>query len=559
MKDYSYNLGLQCYNVCIKFGTKKNLLVKLVIAILGVFVFNNCSDTEKNYIPVLDESKLRKYVKQFNTEDEELYANISNKDAFKFLQKNIPLFECPDTDFERTYYFRWWTYRKHIKKTEDGYVITEFLPDVPWSGKHNTISCPAAHHFYEGRWLHNAEYLDDYSYFWLRKGGEPRLYSFWIADAFYNRYLVTFDNNFLLDLLPDLIENYRKWETGWDWKGYHIGQRKNGLFYTIDDRDGGELSIGGHGFRPTLNSFMFGDAMAISRIANLTGKQDLERKYRSKASKIKKLVQEKLWDSESQFFKVLPKEGEELKDARELYGYTPWYFNMPDSGYEEGWKELMDKKGFYAPYGPTFLEQRHPDFNVSYEGHECQWNGPSWPLATCNVLTSLANLLNNYKQNVISKEDYFETLKTYTNSHKRNKEDGKVVPWIDENLNPYTGDWISRTRLESWDNGNWSIEKGGKERGKDYNHSTYNDLIITGLLGLRPRNDDMVKINPLIPQGKWDYFCLDNVLYHGHILTIVWDKTGEKYKRGKGLMVFIDGKLRAHTEHIEQIIFNLRK
>ena len=42
------------------------------------------------------------------------------------------------------------------------FVITEFLPTVPWSGKHNTISCPAGHHYYEGRWLHDPQFLDDY-------------------------------------------------------------------------------------------------------------------------------------------------------------------------------------------------------------------------------------------------------------------------------------------------------------------------------------------------------------------------------------------------------------
>lgn len=37
---------------------------------------------------------------------------------------------------------------------------------------------PAGHHFYEGRWLRNPDYLDDYARFWFRKGGEPRQYSF---------------------------------------------------------------------------------------------------------------------------------------------------------------------------------------------------------------------------------------------------------------------------------------------------------------------------------------------------------------------------------------------
>ena len=35
--------------------------------------------------------------------------------------------------------------------------------------------------------------------------------------------------------------------------------------------------------------------------------------------------------------------------------------------------------------------------------------------------------------------------------------------------------------------------------------------MITGLVGLRPRLDDTIEVNPLIPTDKWDWFCLDNV------------------------------------------------
>ena len=122
------------------------------------------------------------------------------------------------------------------------------------------------------------------------------------------------------------------------------------------------------------------------------------------------------------------------------------------------------------------------------------------------------------------------------------RDDGTVVPWIDENLNPHTGDWISRTRLKSWKDGTWNPGKGGVERGKDYNHSAYCDLIITGLVGLRPRADDTVEVHPLLPDGTWDYFCLDGVPYHGRILTILYDKTGKKYNRGSGLRILSDGK-----------------
>ena len=51
----------------------------------------------------------------------------------------------------------------------------------------------------------------------------------------------------------------------------------------------------------------------------------------------------------------------------------------------------------------------------------------------------------------------------------------------------------------------------------------------------------IIEVNPLLPAGKWDWFCLDNILYHGKIITIIWDKTGTKYKKGKGLSVWSDG------------------
>jgi hypothetical protein len=336
--------------------------------------------------------------------------------------------------------------------------------------------------------------------------------------------------------------------------------RDSGLFFTIDDRDGGEMSIGGHGFRPTLNSFMYGDAMAIAKIARLAGRSQLAQRFEAKAVEIKHLVQEHLWDEKAKFFKVLPeKPGAPLVDVRELHGYTPWYFNLPDSGsgHETAWKQLIDPHGFLAPYGPTTAEQRHPGFRVSYEGHECQWNGPSWPYATSITLTAMANLLNNYRQDVVGKVDYFNTLKTYARSHRLKRDDGTVVPWIDENLNPHTGDWIARTRLKTRADGSWSDRKGGKERGKDYNHSTFCDLVITGLVGLRPRDDDVVEVNPLLPQGTWDYFCLDRARYHGHTLTILWDKTGRRYGRGAGLKLFVDGELAAASDILERTVGRL--
>ena len=187
----------------------------------------------------------------------------------------------------------------------------------------------------------------------------------------------------------------------------------------------GWKSRSGTGYRATINSYMFGDANAIARIAALAGRADLDARFRREAANIKRLVEEKLWDERAQFFKVLPRGAEaSLREVRELHGYTPWYFNLPDARFDSAWRQLMDPQGFFAPFGPTTTEQRSPGFQLSYSGHECQWNGPSWPYATSVTLVGLANLLNAREQPFVSKADYFTVLHNYALSHRLRRDDG---------------------------------------------------------------------------------------------------------------------------------------
>jgi hypothetical protein len=236
--------------------------------------------------------------------------------------------------------------------------------------------------------------------------------------------------------------------------------------------------------------------------------------------------------------------------VREEIGFTPWLFILPDlkRGYEDAWKQLMDPQGFHAPYGPTTAEQRHPAYGIHEVGDNCQWNGPSWPFSTAITLKALANVLNDYPQSAITLDDYWTTFLIYTRSQRLRRDDGSVVPFIDENLHPQTGEWWARAL---------QIRKGTfRSRGDHYNHSSYNDLIVTGVVGLRPRADDLVEVNPLV--REWDWFCLDNVPYHGTTLTILWDRTGQKFGKGRGLRVFANGREIASAPTLRRLAGGLR-
>ncbi|MFV0269261.1 MAG: MGH1-like glycoside hydrolase domain-containing protein [Draconibacterium sp.] len=549
----------------------KNMCRALVIILLLSTFLDGCQKNHKENI-VKEEQKntlvwkdFSPYIQEFNKNDVELYTQyFPNDKAEEFLKNNIPYFNCPDKELEKTYYFRWWTFRKHIKNTEDGFVITEFLPDVSWAGKYNTINCPAGYHFYEGRWLRNQNYLADYANFWFKGGGSLRSYSFWAPNSILAFASVHQNKKLVTELLPFFVENYDGWENE------RLGD--DGLFWQFDNRDGMEVSVGGSGKRATINSYMIGDAAAIAEIARMAGNKALEETYSQKGSTLKNLLLSKLWDADAQFFKTLPLTPEEynklvdkrysdsfslikkdslsLVDVRELHGYTPWYFSIPEDKHSVAWKFLLSNEGFKAPYGPTTAEQKHPGFKVVYEGHACQWNGPGWPFATSVTLKAMGNLLRDYNQSVISKNDFVNQLLTYSNSHRRINERGKKLCWIDENLNPFTGDWISRTMLKA---------RGHEpeERGKDYNHSEFCDIVISDLIGIQPSMDNTLTVNPLVPDNYWNWFCLDRVKYHDKEITIIWDKNGQKYMKGQGFSIFVNGELKHNSKKVEKITIQI--
>ena len=400
------------------------------------------------------------YVDRFNSMENENVMNlIPNSQSWDWIRQNVPLFECPDKDIEEIYYYRWWTYRKHIKQMPDYIAVTEFLTYK------NPVSSAVGHHICEGRWIHDNRCLDDDLLYWLRgtdgKPNDSHKYSSWTAWSAYQRYLVNQDKAFLVGMLDDFIRDYQGWE--------NARRAADGTYWQFEAQDAMEDSINGarkkQGCRPSISSYMYGNAFAIAETAALAGKPDLATAYRAKAAEIKQAVQTRLWDDKARFFKVRWLEDGAFSDAREAIGFIPWYFELPDRGYEDAWLQLIDPAGFAAPFGITTAERRHPKFRTHGSGHSCEWDGPVWPFATSQTLVALANLLNDYPQTGVTKEHYFEALKTYVKCQHRN---GK--PYIGEYLDEKNGDWL----------------KGDNERSRYYNHSTFCDLVITGLAGLRP-------------------------------------------------------------------------
>jgi hypothetical protein len=485
-------------------------------------------------------------------------ALLGNVQDPAWFQTNIPFLEVPDQQIQSVYYYRWQTYKEHLVYTgpEYGWLSNEFLQPVGYGAPYGGVVAAAGHQITEGRWLCDQQYVKDDVNYWLAGPGQfpkpqndgvnadtsdwAHEYSFWAASSVWQQYLATGDRAFAIAEEANLVKQYRGWDN-------HFNSTL-GLYWQVPVWDATEFTPasyesgdpyhGGAGYRPTINAYQYGDARAIASIATLSGDTATANEYTNRANALRAAVQAHLWDSSRNFFFHMARDNNPsnaLLDTREEEGFVPWMFDMPQASDNVALAQLLDPQGFAATYGPTTAERRSRWFNYQAAGC-CHWDGPSWPYETSQTLTGVANALEDYPaQSTITAANYLNLLHSYAATQYRNG-----VPYVAEAHDPDTNTWIYDSYGHS----------------EDYNHSTYNDNVISGLIGLRGQPGNTLVVKPLAPP-TWDYFALENTPYHGHNVSVLWDRTGGRYGQGAGLHIYVDGSQVASQANLGAVTVNI--
>ena len=470
---------------------------------------------------------------------------------------NIPFFEASDPRLEQIYYYRWQLFRAHQRDLgAQGYISTEFLDDVGWQREpYASLNDASAFHITEGRWLRDRRYADDYANFLYEGGGNDRHFSEGIAGAIWGRYLADGDVASATRHLAAMRHIYALWDDHFDFSKrlYWIEPLLDATEYTIAsiDASGGKDGFtGGQAFRPSINAYMYANAQAIGGLAALTGDTATAADFSARAADLKAHVEADLWSPTLGHFvdrhyltNGFVHYWQPIR-GRELVGYLPWTVDMAtgDPRFSAAWSHLLAPAELGGAKGLRTVEPSYPYYMRQYRydretgQRECQWNGPAWPFQTTQVLVGLANLLEGPPQTVATRSDYMRLLRQYADLHML---DGK--PDIQEDYDADTGAPIV-----------------GLPRSHHYFHSGFDDLIVTGLAGLRPRADDVLEVDPLIPTDPTDpealgWFALQDVPYHGHLVTILWDADGSHYRLGAGLGLLVDGAPVAHSPTLQRL------
>lgn len=497
-------------------------------------------------------------------------------DAPWFL-RNIPFLEIDDPEIQQIYYYRWKLFRSHIREIgPERTTVLEFLEDVPWAREPYTdLNDSASFHLAEGRWLRAPAVVDDLIDHLYTGGANDRHFSESIAAATVGTTLVTGDPAPALRHLDTMQHIYNLWDDHLDRKRnlYWIEPLLDATEYTISsidasgagftDTPGKEDSsngfTGGYAFRPSINSYQYANALAIAHLAELAGEADVAADYKARAEALRVAVLAQLWNAALQHFVDRYQRSTKYVTAgefirgRELVGYTPWFYELPPKDaassktYGAAWKHVLSSSELAGADGLRTVEPSYPRYTTQYRYdkatglRECQWNGPSWPFQTSQTLTALANLLNDYPASEIGQADYLHLLRQYTHQHFLSP----GHPDLQEDYDPDHGGPIV-----------------GLPRSHHYAHSTYIDLILNGLVGVRPRADDVLEINPLLDVNAKNgslirYFQLQGLRYHGHDVGVIYDRDGNHYHRGAGLSVYVDGGLVAGPATLGRMLVKL--
>jgi len=459
----------------------------------------------------------------------------------------IPFFESADPKLDAVYYYRWSVFRAHQRDLgARGFITTEFLDDVSWQLEPwASLNDATGFHIGEGRWLNDRRYTDDYIAH-MYAGGNDRHFTDYLADSVWGRFLVDGNRADATRHLAAMQRLFGQWDDHYDGeKGlYWVEPIADATEYTVSsiDASGGvDGFFGGQAFRPSINAYMYANARAIARIARLANDDARAQTFDAKADALRTTLQRDLWSPALVHFVDRHQRSTPFVQrwdairARELVGLLPWTFDMAadDPRYAAAWSHVLSRDELGGPAGLRTVEPSYEHYmrQYRYDGgtfaggrRECQWNGPAWPFQTTQVLLGMANLLDHYRQSVVTRSDYMRLLRQYAQLHYQ----GDHLD-IEEDYDPDTGRPIV-----------------GLARSHHYFHSGYIDLVLGGLVGIRPRADDVLEVAPLVPDRgdpqTLGWFRAEGVPYHGHRIAVTWDADGRRYGRGRGLAIEIDGR-----------------
>ncbi len=486
----------------------------------------------------------------------------------RWFADNIPYFDSSDPAFKKMWYYRWWIVRFNMVDFRDG-ATGDLRNHAFYEGKlgfDNPIGFAIPAQIKELTYLRDPEYaLSQLRNSYANRAdngavldppGSPywgETYSHWIvqAAAELNR-VHPIPQQTLAELLPQMAADVRAWATSYDQDGDALPERARPRVtgYDLDilswwhwsgarlDQTARPPSME----RVDLASFVYANAIGMVELATAAGDEALAAEFATLAAKIRDAATAKLWDPETEFFYPQRAGDDQRAPYRELHGLFAFTTllapNQPP--YTNALRYLVDPQEFWSRFPPVITSQAH------YRDWSWEMDGLTRNIAPHPISMggrTLIQAVRNYSQDSVRPSHVMELLSRYNDL---------VYPGVhpnDPTWRPNAHEYYSQ-----WEPYARQPQPKPSDISHDF-HSMWLSLVVEGPIGLVPRADDILEIDPMAE--SWEYFLVDGLRYRGLDLTIVWDAPGDGLPRydgyPEGLSVFAAGRQIAHRDDLGRI------
>ena len=510
-----------------------------------------------------------------STEQYLRFAGLGNLEAVRaqkaeynlYWAENLPYIDVPKKAVQKAIDYRWWLERfnsldANIPGHDYQYPVT--IEGV--LGYNNAIILTQPMHLQDTKWL-RSPYL---AYGQLLSAGNSSQssafldnpgnrnnwnnhYGQYLAEAGYEAFNVIgggaeVAENFAYYFGHDAtgqLEHYGNHIEGRDLIAYRNNYMTGNDADTISMHAPGTGTWKAHG----ENAYVWAAADAAAKLYEQLGNTEQAKYYRDLADKIKADVLELMWCEECQKFEtyaVRPTGTQHNANQPNLVKYTESnnynYFAVglvPDDAasvtkYKEALKAFSNGKEF-----------------------------PIFPFYTANQVHNQEVSGSNNFSNInftVQLRLYESALRTYDKEQTYITDDmlAMMAEWMAWNVYPDAGDI-------RYPNNNEFHNIDGRTYENYYRSWIYHNILgnytylfIEDMAGIQPRSDEKIELSPI--DFSYDHFMVNNVRYHGHDLTVVWDKPddGKTWYNEcpEGYSLYIDGTLAFTLKDLAHVVYD---
>ena len=510
-----------------------------------------------------------------STEQYLRFAGLGNLEAVRaqkaeynlYWAENLPYIDVPKKAVQKAIDYRWWLERfNSLDANIPGYDYQYPVTIEGVLGYNNAIILTQPMHLQDTKWL-RSPYL---AYGQLLSAGNSSQssafldnpgnrnnwnnhYGQYLAEAGYEAFNVIGGGAELAENLAyyfghdatGQLEHYGNHIEGRDLIAYRNNYMTGNDADTISMHAPGTGTWKAHG----ENAYVWAAADAAAKLYEQLGNTEQAKYYRDLADKIKADVLELMWCEECQKFEtyaVRPTGTQHNANQPNLVKYTESnnynYFAVglvPDDAasvtkYKEALKAFSNGKEF-----------------------------PIFPFYTANQVHNQEVSGSNNFSNInftVQLRLYESALRTYDKEQNYITDDmlAMMAEWMAWNVYPDAGD-------VRYPNNNEFHNIDGRTYENYYRSWIYHNILgnytylfIEDMAGIQPRSDEKIELSPI--DFSYDHFMVNNARYHGHDLTVVWDKPddGKTWYNEcpEGYSLYIDGTLAFTLKDLAHVVYD---